>query len=138
MTESFVDVALLAFGAPSSPELITDFLVRMTGRAPTPETLKVVEERYKLIGGASPLPDITARQARALQARLVQELAFPIRVRPGFLYAQPTVAECLEELDGHEVLAVPLSPFSSRLTSGKYREALDAAQVAEAAGRLRG
>ena len=131
MTESYVDVALLAFGAPGGHELITDFLVRMTGRAPTPETLKVVEERYTLIGGASPLPDITARQARALQARLVQELAFPIRVRPGFLYAQPTVAECLEELDGHEVLAVPLSPFSSRLTSGKYREALDAAQAAD-------
>jgi len=136
MTESFVDVALLAFGAPGSPELITDFLARMTGRAPTPETLKVVEERYKLIGGASPLPDITARQARALQARLVQELAFPIRVRPGFLYAHPTVAECLEELDGHEVLAVPLSPFSSRLTSGKYREALDAAQATEAGRKL--
>ena len=135
MTESFVDVALLAFGAPGGHELITDFLVRMTGRAPTPETLKVVEERYKLIGGASPLPDITARQARALQARLVQELAFPIRVRPGFLYAQPTVAECLEELDGHEVLAVPLSPFSSRLTSGKYREALDAAQAADEAAQ---
>jgi protoporphyrin/coproporphyrin ferrochelatase len=130
MTESFVDVALLAFGAPGGPEQITEFLVRMTGRPPTPETLKVVEERYELIGGASPLPDITARQARALQARLVQELAFPIRVRPGFLYAQPTVAECLEELDGHEVIAVPLSPFSSRLTSGKYREALDAAQAA--------
>ena len=134
MTDSFVDVALLAFGAPGSPELITDFLVRMTGRAPTPETLKVVEERYKLIGGASPLPDITARQARSLQARLVQELAFPIRVRPGFLYAQPTVAACLEELDGREVLAVPLSPFSSRLTSGKYREALDAAQATAQAG----
>ena len=136
MTESFVDGALLAFGAPGSPELITDFLVRMTGRAPTPETLKVVEARYELIGGASPLPDITARQARALQARLVQELAFPIRVRPGFLYAHPTVAECLEELDGHEVVAVPLSPFSSRLTSGKYREALDAAQAAEAGRKL--
>ncbi len=136
MTESFVDVALLAFGAPGTPESITDFLVRMTGRAPTPETLKVVEERYRLIGGASPLPDITARQARALQARLVQELAFPIRVRPGFLYAHPTVAECLEELDAREVLAVPLSPFSSRLTSGKYREALDVAQATEAGGKL--
>ena len=130
MTESFLDVALLAFGAPGGPAQITDFLVRMTGRPPTPETLRVVEERYRLIGGASPLPAITARQARALQARLVQELAFPVRVRPGFLYAHPTVAECLEELDGREVLAVPLSPFASRLTSGKYREALDAAQAA--------
>jgi len=86
-----------------------------------------VEARYELIGGASPLPDITARQALALQARLVQELAFPIRVRRGFLYTEPTVADCLAELDGHKVVALPLSPFSSRLTSDKYREALDAA-----------
>jgi len=99
----------------------------MTGRPANPETLKVVEARYELIGGASPLPDITARQALALQARLVQELAFPIRVRYGFLYTEPTVADCLDELNGHEVVALPLSPFSSRLTSDKYRKALDAA-----------
>ena len=40
MTESFVDVALLAFGAPGGHELITDFLVRMTGRAPTPTSMR--------------------------------------------------------------------------------------------------
>jgi len=127
MTESSVDVALLAFGGPGSTQQIPDFLQRMTGRPANPETLKVVEARYELIGGASPLPDITARQALALQARLVQELAFPIRVRYGFLYTEPTVADCLDELNGHEVVALPLSPFSSRLTSDKYRKALDAA-----------
>jgi len=127
MTESPVDVALLAFGGPGSAQQIPDFLQRMTGRPPNPDTLKVVEARYELIGGASPLPDMTARQALALQARLTQELALPIRVRHGFLYTEPTVAECLAELRGHEVVALPLSPFSSRLTSGKYRAALDAA-----------
>lgn len=127
MTESFVDVALLAFGGPGSTQQIPDFLQRMTGRPANPETLKVVEARYELIGGASPLPDITARQALALQARLIQELAFPIRVRHGFLYTEPTVAECLAQLHGHEVVALPLSPFSSRLTGDKYRSALDAA-----------
>ena len=127
MTESFVDVALLAYGGPQEAAQIPAFLQRMTGRPANPETLKVVETRYELIGGASPLPDITARQALALQARLVEELALPIRVRHGFLYTQPTVADCLAELDGHEVVALPLSPFASRLTTGKYREALDAA-----------
>ena len=127
MTESSVDVALLAFGGPGSTQQIPDFLQRMTGRPANLETLKVVEARYELIGGASPLPDITARQALALQARLVQELAFPIRVRYGFLYTEPTVADCLDELNGQEVVALPLSPFSSRLTSDKYRKALDAA-----------
>jgi protoporphyrin/coproporphyrin ferrochelatase len=137
MTESFVDVALLAFGGPVSTRQIPCFLEHMTGRSPSPETLQVVEERYRRIGGASPLPDITARQARALQARLIQELAFPLRVRHGFLYAEPNVADCLKELDGHEVIAVPLSPFSSRLTSDKYRQALTAAEDREAGGRGR-
>jgi len=131
MTDSLVDVALLAFGGPGSTQQIPDFLQRMTGRPASPETLKVVEARYELIGGASPLPDITARQALALQARLIQEIAFPIRVRHGFLYTEPSVADCLGELDGHEVVALPLSPFSSRLTSVKYREALDAAGGAQ-------
>jgi len=132
MTESSVDVALLAFGGPGSAQQIPDFLQRMTGRPADPDTLKVVEARYELIGGASPLPDMTARQALALQARLTQELALPIRVRHGFLYTEPTVAECLAELRGHEVVALPLSPFSSRLTSGKYRAALDAAGAEKA------
>ena len=32
MTESFVDVALLAYGGPGSTQQIPDFLQRMTGR----------------------------------------------------------------------------------------------------------
>ncbi len=127
MTDSLVDVALLAFGGPADLKRIPDFLQRMTGREPTRETLDLVERRYETIGGGSPLPEMTRRQARALQARLVQQLAFPLRVRHGFLYAEPSVSACLAELDGQEVVALPLSPFGSRLTSDKYRAALDAA-----------
>ena len=131
MSESMVDVALLAFGGPSDVTLIPDFLVRMTGREPTEGTLAVVRERYTAIGGGSPLPDITARQARALQAKLVQQLAFPLRVRHGFLFAEPGVEKCLKELTGHEVLALPLSPFGSRQTRDRYRKALDEAGATE-------
>ncbi len=98
------------------------------GREPDPRTVAAVQERYALIGGASPLPAITARQARALQARLTQELASPVRVRPGYLYTDPGVAECVRALDAAEVVALPMSPFSSRLTSGKYRAQLTAAE----------
>jgi len=131
MTESMVDVALLAFGGPSDVSGIPLFLERMTGQAPRPETLAVVEERYRLIGGSSPLPAITMRQARALQASLTQQLAFPLRVRHGFLYADPGVAACLDELNAHERIALPLSPFASRLTRDSYRGALDTAGAAD-------
>jgi len=128
MTESLVDVALLAYGGPESPEQIVPFLERLMGRTPEPGTVAAVQERYALIGGASPLPAITARQALALQAKLVQELAFPIRVRHGFLYAEPSVADCVRSLDAHEVVALPMSPFSSRLTSGRYKTQIAAAE----------
>ena len=128
MTESLVDVALLAYGGPQSAEEVVPFLERLMGRTPEPGTVAVVQERYALIGGASPLPAITARQALALQAKLVQELAFPIRVRHGFLYTEPSVADCVRSLDAHEVIALPMSPFSSRLTSGRYKTQIAAAE----------
>ena len=128
MTESLVDVALLAYGGPESPEQVVPFLERLMGRSPDPGTIAAVQERYALIGGASPLPAITARQALALQAKLAQELAFPIRVRHGFLYTEPGVQACVRSLDAHEVVALPMSPFSSRLTSGRYKAQIAAAE----------
>jgi len=140
MPHSLLDIALLAYGGPEKTEQIPGFLQRLMGRTPDPRTLAVVEERYGLIGGSSPLPAITVRQARALQARLAQQLALPLRVRVGFLYTEPTVADCLDELDGRDVLALPLSPFASRLTTGKYRRAIDDAEgvATEAARPARG
>ena len=128
MPASIVDIALFAYGGPETAAQIPVFLRRLMGREPDPRTLAVVEERYRLIGGASPLPGITVRQARALEARLAEQLPFPVRVRHGFLYTEPTVADCLAELDAHDVIALPLSPFASRLTTGRYRAAIDAAE----------
>jgi ferrochelatase len=134
MTESLVDVALLAYGGPETAEQVVPFLERLMGRAPDPATVAAVQERYALIGGASPLPAITARQALALQDRLAQELPYPVRVRHGFLFAVPTVAECVRSLDADEVVALPMSPFSSRLTSGRYKAQIAAAEDPAAGG----
>jgi protoporphyrin/coproporphyrin ferrochelatase len=127
MSQSLLDIALLAYGGPGSVSEISDFVQRLTGRTPAAHMLAEVEHRYRRIGGGSPLPEITACQSRALQAHLDREFAFPLRVRHGFLYSEPSVADCLRVLDGGDVLAVPLSPFASRLTSDKYRAALNVA-----------
>jgi ferrochelatase len=137
MTESLVDVALLAYGGPESSEQVVPFLERLMGRTPDAGTVAVVQERYALIGGASPLPSITVRQAAALQAKLIQELAFPLRVRHGFLYTDPSVVDCVRSLDAKEVVALPMSPFVSRLTSGKYQAQLAAAEDPANGGRGR-
>jgi ferrochelatase len=128
MTESPVDIALLAYGGPQSPEQVVPFLERLMGRTPDAGTVAAVQERYALIGGASPLPAITVRQALALEARLADELDRPVRVRHGFLYAEPGVVDCVRSLDAHDVVALPMSPFSSRLTSGRYKTQIAAAE----------
>lgn len=131
MTETLVDIALLAFGEASDANGIPDHLRRVTGREPDAVALAAEEERYRGLGGVSPLPAIIARQAAALEARLVAELAFPIRVRHGFLYAEPDVAACLGELGARERFALSLSPFGVHLGHDRYRAALDAAGAAD-------
>ncbi|HUK76429.1 MAG TPA: ferrochelatase [Thermoleophilia bacterium] len=122
-----IDVAMLAFGGPGSVAEVGRFIETMTGAAPAPETLAAVTRRYEAIGGRSPLPDITARQAAALQAAMVAQLGVEVRVRPGYLYSSPSVADCLAELDPRDTAVLPMSPFSSRFTTGAYRAALAAA-----------
>jgi protoporphyrin/coproporphyrin ferrochelatase len=122
-----IDVALLAFGGPESTAKVPDFLARMTGRPADPQMVAVVEQRYLQIGGGSPLPEITRRQAVALQANMLAQLGVGVRVRPGLLYSEPTVADSLKGLDLQSAVALPMSPYSSRLTTDAYRKALDAA-----------
>ena len=135
LTAAPVDVALLAFGGPESVAEVGRFIAAMTGASPRPEVVAAVTRRYQAIGGGSPLPDMTRRQAAALQlalnARIASEVdplsAGSVRVRPGFLYCEPTVAQCLAGLDARHTIVLPLSPYSSRLTTGAYRAALAAA-----------
>ena len=62
---------LLAFGGPRSLDEVGPFLTRLfRGRTPSTEQLERVKERYRLIGGRSPLPEITLKQAKALEGSL--------------------------------------------------------------------
>jgi len=127
VTVATIDVAMLAFGGPGETAEIGPFLEAMTGVAPGPETLGAVASRYEAIGGGSPLPELTGRQAAALEAAMVAELGVGVRVRPGFLYGRPSVADCLAGLDPRDTVVLPMSPYESRYTSGAYRTALAAA-----------
>ena len=55
-------VLLLAFGGPSSMTEIPLFLHNLLGRTPPPGVTAATTERYRLLGGGSPLPAVTRRQ----------------------------------------------------------------------------
>jgi len=131
-------VLLVAFGGPTRPEEIRPFLANVTrGRPIPPERLEIVAHHYELIGGRSPLNDLTFRQARALEVELADGgPALPVFV--GMRNWHPYLRETLAEMaaSGHRrSVGVILSPQQNEAGWGRYRQDVaDArAQVGNAA-----
>jgi len=122
---------LLAFGGPSSLEEVEIFLTRLfKGQKPSSEQMERVKERYRLIGGSSPLVGITQRQAEGLEKRLNGK-GYRFKSYTGMRYSPPLIEETMEKIlkDGiHEVIAVPMAPFRSRESTGAYIEEVNRIQ----------
>lgn len=126
-------VILLNFGGPKSLDHVRPFLkgilgdkavVGWFGRLGTRLAFNAIArksiERYRAIGGASPLVEITLRQAAALQESLKSK-GRPFRVYAGMRYSAPSVEDALLEaiFDGAEdFMVVPLYPHYSTTTTG--------------------
>jgi ferrochelatase len=117
-------IILIALGGPRSLEEVGPFMAAFMGRPAPPPVVSAVIERYKLIGGKSPLPELVQAQAHALE----KELGSGFRAYEGFRYSSPTVAESFGKAitDGAQrVVALSMSPFSTEVTTGAYKNACD-------------
>ena len=124
-------ILLLAFGGPRSLDEVEPFLTRLfRGRKPSSEQLERIKERYRLIGGSSPLPEITLEQAEALESSLHAK-GYPFKSYMGMRYGRPLIEETLKKIveDGiREVVALPMAPFRSRASTGAYVEEVNQAK----------
>jgi ferrochelatase len=92
------------------------------GKKPFPEQLLGLQQRYQAIGGASPLPATTMRQARALEKAL-KEKGNPLPVFVGMRYGHPLIAETLKEIKKKgitRIILVSLSPYRTAYSSEGY------------------
>jgi len=116
---------LLAFGGPRSLDEVEFLLTRLfQGRKPSAEQIERVKERYRLIGGFSPLLNITQEQARGLEEEL-KKRGYSFKSYVGMRYGHPLIEETLKEIlrDGiTEIIALPMAPFQSRASTGAYME----------------
>ena len=116
-------VLLLAHGGPDSLDDVAPFLANIRGGRPTPPQLvEEVRERYRLIGGRSPLLEISRRQAAALQREL-NAAGERYRVYLGMRNWRPFIRETMEQVqrDGvSSLLAFCLAPQNSRKSVGLY------------------
>ena len=120
-------VLLMAYGTPNSLDEIEPYYTDIRGgRRPSPENLRELTERYRSIGGRTPLLDITRAQAAALQTRLGEGY----RVYIGMKHWHPYIAQAVNEIacDGmRQMIAVALAPHYSRFSIDGYIQRVDEA-----------
>jgi protoporphyrin/coproporphyrin ferrochelatase len=116
---------MVAFGGPQGLEDVRPFLANvLRGRRVSPERVEEVAHHYERFGGVSPLTELTMKQARALEARLVQR-GLPLPVHVGMRNWHPYLADTLTEMSRRgERRAIGILAAAQRSYSGclQYKE----------------
>lgn len=121
-------IMLIAFGGPERPEEIRPFLRHvLQGRPVPPQRIEEVAHHYEVIGGRSPINDLTRQQGAALAAALAARgCTLPIEL--GMWHAAPFIADTLKRLAANgarRVIGVVMASFHDRATLSRYAGAVD-------------
>ena len=131
MSDTPAGILLLAYGSPTTPDEVEPYFTHIRGgRTPSPEAVRRLQERYALIGGRTPLQEITDETAQALQVALDARVPGAYRTYVGMKHWHPFIAETVERMtaDGiRRIIAIVLAPHYSRMSIGGYRDYLDKA-----------
>ncbi len=116
-------VVLMAYGSPSDLDDIRPYLEDIRGGRPvSEEAVEELTERYRRIGGRSPLDDVT----EATRAALERELGLPVYA--GMKHWSPRIAEASERAlagGADTIVGLVLAPHYSTLSIDGYRERLE-------------
>jgi len=130
MTNIKTGVLLMAHGAPESLNDIPPYLSHiMRGHEPSQEIIAQIRERYRLVGGKSPLLKITRDLAVKLEKHL-NKGGDCFQVYVGMRHWHPFIHETIVQIlkdPMDRLLAISLAPQYSRMSVGAYNHALDMA-----------
>jgi ferrochelatase len=126
-----VGVLVMAYGTASGPDDIERYYTDIRGgRAPSPEHLRELRDRYAAIGNVFPLLDTTRAQAEGLVERLSGETTY--RAYLGMKHSPPSIPEAVAQMrdDGIErAIGIVMAPHWSGMSVETYidrvRSALD-------------
>jgi protoporphyrin/coproporphyrin ferrochelatase len=116
-------VILMAYGSPERPEDVPAYLADIrSGRPVRQEAVDELVERYRRIGGTSPLNRVTEAQRAALE----EAAGLPVFV--GMKHWSPRIREAVERALGDgakRIVGLVLAPHYSGISIGGYRDRLD-------------
>jgi protoporphyrin/coproporphyrin ferrochelatase len=130
-----IGVILMAYGGPKSLDEVEPFLADIRGGRPTSqELIDEITERYRVIGGSSPILEITTAQAQGVEAALndaeAQSAGLQYKTYVGMRHWYPYIEEVVPQMleDGvDEIAAIVMAPHYSRMSVGAYMGKLDKA-----------
>jgi len=113
----------MAYGSPKRAEDVPAYLSDIRGGRPVrQEAVDALVERYRRIGGTSPLNEITEAQ----RAGLEEATGLPVYV--GMKHWHPRIPEAVERALGdgaRRLVGLVLAPHYSRISIGGYRDRLE-------------
>jgi protoporphyrin/coproporphyrin ferrochelatase len=127
-----IAVILMAYGGPDKLEDVPDYLLDVrSGRPMSQELVDEFVERYREIGGRSPILELTQAQAKgvekALNNRKAKEAGIKYSAYVGMRHWYPYIRDVVPQIveDGvDKIVGVVMAPHYSKMSVGKYMEQL--------------
>lgn len=125
-----IGLLVMAYGGPDKLEDVEPYLLDVRGYRPTSqEIIHDVRERYREIGGRSPILEQTQAQANALESALnVHGKEFKAFV--GMRHWHPFIKDALADMQAEGIdkaVGVVMAPHYSRMSIGAYYQRLEEA-----------
>jgi protoporphyrin/coproporphyrin ferrochelatase len=118
-----IGILLMAYGGPNNLEEVEPYLLDVRGYRPTSqEIIHEVRDRYRQIGGRSPILERTQDQARALEAALNRD-GERFKVFVGMRHWRPFIDDTLAVMSAagvEKAIGLVMAPHYSRLSIGAY------------------
>jgi protoporphyrin/coproporphyrin ferrochelatase len=127
-----IGVLVMAYGGPDNLEEVEPYLMDVRGYRPTaPEIVHEVRERYREIGGRSPILERTQAQADALQSALNME-GKNFKAFVGMRHWRPFIQDTLAEMRAQGIertVALVMAPHFSRMSIQAYFKKIEEANT---------
>ncbi|HZU13694.1 MAG TPA: ferrochelatase [Chloroflexota bacterium] len=125
-------VLLMAYGTPDSMDAVEPYYTHIRGgRTPAPELVEDLRERYRLVGGSTPLLEISEQTRAGLEQALNARGNGRFRVVLGMKHWHPFVAEGMAQLAAEGIrraVGLVLAPHYSSMSIAGYYRYVDAAE----------
>jgi ferrochelatase len=130
-TTTPIGVLVMAYGTADGPDDIERYYTDIRGgRAPSPEHLSELRDRYAAIGDRFPLSEITRRQAEGLEGALNAREPGRFRAYVGMKHSPPWIADAVADMRAAGVrraVGIVMAPHWSAMSIPTYQERVEAA-----------